>query len=161
MSAITGILHFNEHPVKVEHGKILMDALQHYPSDSIQTWSRENIFMGCHGQWITPESIGEHLPYFDSEKQLVITADAIIDNRDELFGRLQVSNGQRKNMPDSKLILLAYCKWGEDAPKYLIGDFAFMIWDVRNRRLFGSRDFSGSRTLYYYRNKDKLAFAQQ
>ena len=30
-------------------------------------------------------------------------------------------------------------------PKYLIGDFAFMIfWDERKQVLFGARDFSGS-----------------
>ncbi|MEH7011461.1 asparagine synthase-related protein [Neobacillus niacini] len=158
MSAINGILHFNDHPIKIEHGKILMEALQHYPADSIQTWCRENIMLGYHGQWITPESIGEHLPYWDYEKQLVITADAIIDNRDELFGRLQVSKGHRKNMPDSQLILLAYQMWGEETPKYLIGDFAFMIWDERNRKLFGARDFSGSRTLYFYNDIKRFAF---
>ena len=36
-------------------------------------------------------------------------------------------------MPDSQLILLAYAKWGEESPKYLVGDFAFMIWDKGNR----------------------------
>ena len=61
-------------------------------------------------------------------------------------------------MPDSQLILLSYLKWGEECPKYLIGDFAFMIWDQKNRKLFGARDFSGSRTLYFHRNKDKFAF---
>ena len=91
-------------------------------------------FLGCHAQWITPESIGELLPFYDSERQCTITADAIIDNREELFERLQVERNKRKTMSDSQLILLAYYKWGEDAPKYLIGDFAFMIWDERERR---------------------------
>ena len=47
-------------------------------------------------------------------------------------------------MTDSELILLTYYKWGEDAPKYLIGDFAFMIWDERKNTLFGARDYTGS-----------------
>ena len=61
-------------------------------------------------------------------------------------------------MTDSELILRAYYKWKEDAPKFLVGDFAFMIWDQKNERLFGARDFSGSRTLYYYKNHEKFAF---
>ncbi|MFP3123385.1 lasso peptide isopeptide bond-forming cyclase [Ectobacillus funiculus] len=158
MSAITGILHLNEEPVSLEHGIGLMKALQKYPADDIQMWNNDRVFLGCHAQWITPESIGEKLPYYDQERQLAITADAIIDNREELFEKLQVGRDRRAGMPDSVLILLAYDKWGEDSPKHLIGDFAFMIWDERKRRLFGARDFSGSRTLYYYRDQKHFAF---
>jgi asparagine synthase (glutamine-hydrolysing) len=158
MSAITGVVNFNQDHVDIEHGAGLMKALQKYPSDYVHTWNREKIFLGCHAQCITPESIEERLPYYDPERQLVITADAIIDNRQELFDRLQVEYAQRKNMPDSELILLAYRKWGEEAPKFLLGDFAFMIWDERKQLLFGARDFSGSRTLYFHRTKSRFAF---
>ena len=61
-------------------------------------------------------------------------------------------------MPDSQLILLSYYKWGEDALKYLVGDFAFMIWDERKQQLIGARDPSGYRTLYYYRDYQRFAF---
>lgn len=158
MSAITGILHFNDEPISIEHGRGLMQVLQKYPADDVQTWHKDNVFLGCHAQWITPESIGEQLPYYDYERQLAITADAIIDNRDELFERLQVDRAKRKSMTDSELILLSYHKWGEDTPKYLVGDFAFMIWDEKKQMLFGARDFSGSRTLYYYRDDRRFAF---
>ncbi|TCJ86496.1 UNVERIFIED_ORG: asparagine synthase (glutamine-hydrolysing) [Bacillus cereus] len=158
MSAITGIIHFNNEPVSIEHGTRLMSDLQKYPADDIQIWRKENAFLGCHAQWITPESVGEQLPFYNYEKQLVITADAIIDNRDELFEKLQVDYADRKNMTDSELILLSYEKWGEAAPKYLVGDFVFMIWDEKKQILFGARDFSGSRTLYFYRSENKFAF---
>ncbi|KXY85860.1 MULTISPECIES: lasso peptide isopeptide bond-forming cyclase [Bacillus] len=158
MSAITGIIHFNNEPVSIEHGTRLMSDLQKYPADDIQIWHKENAFLGCHAQWITPESVGEQLPFYNYEKQLAITADAIIDNRDELFEKLQVDYLDRKNMTDSELILLSYQKWEEAAPKYLVGDFAFMIWDEKKQTLFGARDFSGSRTLYIYRDEEKFAF---
>ncbi|CAG9613445.1 hypothetical protein BACCIP111899_02660 [Bacillus rhizoplanae] len=158
MSAITGILHFNDEPISIEHGTRLMKDLQKYPADDVQIWHKDNVFLGCHAQWITPESIGEQMPFYDYERQLAITADAIIDNRDELFERLQVEYADRKRMTDSELILLSYQKWGEETPKYLVGDFAFMIWDERNQKLFGARDFSGSRTLYFYRGQQRFAF---
>lgn len=158
MSAITGIYHLNEEPIPLDHCNGIMKALQRYPADDIQIWHKENIFLGCHAQWITPESVGEQLPYYDYERQLAITADAIIDNRYELFERLQVKQIHRKEMSDSELILLAYQKWGEEAPKYLVGDFAFMIWDERKRLLFGARDFSGSRTLYFHCTQQRFTF---
>src|SRR5690625_4360415 len=147
MSAITGIYHFNDEPIVLEHQNHLMEAYKQYPANDVDVWSESAIFFGCHAQWITPESVGEKLPHYDDERELAITADAIIDNRHELFDKLQVDPTQKKAMPDSKLILLAYAKWGEDVPKYLQGDFAFMIWDKRNQKLFGARDFSGARTL--------------
>lgn len=158
MSAITGIYHLNQEPVNTEHGHTLMFGLEKYPSDDVRTWHSNHVFLGCHAQWITPESVNERLPYYDSERQLAITADAIIDNREELFQLLQVEYSRRKAMCDYELILLAYDKWGADAPKYLLGDFAFMIWDERNQRLFGARDFSGSRMLYYFHNRERFAF---
>lgn len=159
MSAITGIFHFNEEPIPIGHQENVMGSFKHYPADDMDVWSKSNIFLGCHAQWITPESVGEKLPYYDYERQLVIAADAIIDNRDELFKQLQVNLTQRKAMPDSRLILLAYYKWGEEVPKYLQGDFAFMIWDEKNQKLFGARDFSGARTLYFYHDHSRFAFS--
>ena len=159
MSAITGLIHFNDEPISIEHGRGLMKALQKFPADDVQTWHKENVFLGCHAQWITPESIGEQLPFYDYERQLAITADAIIDNRNELLEKLQVDRADRKIITDSELILLAYQKWGEDSPKYLVGDFAFMIWDERKKKLFGARDYTGSRTLYFYKDQQKFAFS--
>lgn len=159
MSAIVGIWNFNKQPVSHEHSGLMMQALQKFPADDIQVWHKENIFLGCHAQWITPESVGEQQPFYDYDRQLAITADAIIDNRDELFEALQINHEDRKVIPDSLLILLAYEKWGEDSPKHLIGDFAFMIWDEKAQKLFGARDFSGRRTLYYFIAHNRLAFS--
>ncbi|WP_309088671.1 lasso peptide isopeptide bond-forming cyclase [Domibacillus sp.] len=158
MSAIAGIYHSSKEPVNREHIQGIMENLKQFPADDIQVWHKENIFLGCYAQWITPESIEEQLPYYDHERQLAITADAIIDNREELFERLQVDKPNRKVITDSQLILHTYEKWGEACPKYLIGDFTFMIWDERKQRLFGARDFSGSRTLYYYYDSLRFAF---
>ncbi|WP_199619213.1 asparagine synthase-related protein [Paenibacillus alkalitolerans] len=158
MSAIAGILHYTEEPVTVETIENMMRALQKYPADDVRVWHNRSIFLGCHAQWVTPESTHERLPFYDKQHKLAITADAIIDNREELFNRLQVEHFRRKRMTDSELILAAYLKWGKEAPNYLIGDFAFIIWDERNRRLFGARDLMGSRTLYYHRDPRRFAF---
>jgi asparagine synthase (glutamine-hydrolysing) len=159
MSAIAGLVNFDNNSMTNQNNSSLMKALECFPADDIHAWDGGNVFLGCHAQWITPESIGERLPYYDSISKLAITADAIIDNRGELFEKLQIKNADRKSITDSKLILLAYQKWGEDSLKYLIGDFAFMIWDKRNQTLFGGRDFSGSRTLYYHKHNNVFTFS--
>ncbi|MGD7044468.1 asparagine synthase-related protein [Jeotgalibacillus proteolyticus] len=160
MSAFAGVINFDRHePVNPEYGKAMMAATAHFPSDDRQVIIKDNVFMGCHTQWITPESIGEKQPYYDYDLQLTITADAILDNRKELFDSLGVKKYDRKELPDSELILLAYDKWGNDCPKHLIGDFAFMIWDEKEQKLFGARDLSGYRTLYYMKNPSYIVFS--
>ncbi|MDL4838973.1 asparagine synthase-related protein [Aquibacillus rhizosphaerae] len=159
MSAIAGILHGDKQPVTPEQITNMMDAFSKFPADDIRVWHQSNLYLGCHAQWITPESVGEPVPYYDSERDLAITADAIIDNRQELFEMLQVDKEKRLLMPDSVLLLLAYIKWGENTPEHVIGDFAFMIWDGKKQKLFGARDFSGARTLYYCHQNQSFAFS--
>ncbi|MDG5472618.1 asparagine synthase-related protein [Jeotgalibacillus sp. ET6] len=159
MSAIAGVLNFDRHePVNPEYGKTMMAALAHFPSDDRQVFLKDNVFIGCHAQWVTPESIGEKQPFYDYDLQMVITADAILDNRKELCERLGVKKYDRKQISDCQLILLAYDKWGRDCPKHLIGDFAFMIWDEKKQKAFGARDLSGYRTLYYLKNDSCFVF---
>lgn len=159
MSAITCILHTDEESVSSDHIDRMMDTLAEFPMDDVQVWKKDHLFLGCHAQWITPESIGEQMPFYDSERKLAITVDAIIDNREELFKLLQIESIRRNELPDSHLILLAYSKWGQDAPKYLIGDYAFILWDEKEQLLFGARDFSGGRTLYYTQQQNAFAFS--
>ncbi|WP_310831434.1 asparagine synthase-related protein [Paenibacillus pedocola] len=158
MSAIAGIYHLQQHNLDPEQGPDLMKQLNRYPADDARGWQSKSVFLGCRSQWITPQSINEQLPYYDPERKLAITADAIIDNRSELLNTLRVPAPDRESIPDSLLILLAYEKWGEQAPVYLVGDFAFMIWDERQHKLFGARDFSGNRTLYFHRSQSSFTF---
>jgi asparagine synthase (glutamine-hydrolysing) len=108
----------------------------------------------------TPESLHEHLPF--ERDGLVITADARIDNREELIDSLQLKTHQPERISDSELILHAYQQWGEDCPAKLVGDFAFVIWDTTRRMMFCARDHIGLKPFYYYhRPNHLLAFASE
>lgn len=147
--AIWGIIHMDNNEVSVEQGKSMMDKLSLYKLDKIKYLNRDNVFMGCGLQYITMESEKEILPFYDEDRGLVITADAIIDNRVELFNKFNISKEAWENITDSELIIMAYEKWGQDSPKYLVGDFSFAIWDEMKKELFCARDHVGKRTFYY------------
>ncbi|KAB8133661.1 asparagine synthetase B [Gracilibacillus oryzae] len=158
MSEIAGIINYNQQPINIDHCNMMINHFNHPSADKTSVWYDDTICLGCSARWITPESVNEILPFYDSERQIAITADAILDNRQELFDHLQIKKINRKTITDSQLILLAYCKWGDSTPNYLIGDFAFIIWDERQQKIFGARDFSGMRTLYYYNDTEHFAF---
>ncbi|MBD3921183.1 asparagine synthetase B [Paenibacillus sp. PR3] len=158
MSAIIGILNSDPAADSYESVQCMMRSLRKYPADAARTWHGDSISMGCHAQWITPESVYDTLPYYDEQYRLAITADVILDNRQQLFEQLQVNSTRRQQITDSELILMAYRRWGDQAPRYLIGDYAFVIWDSDKRRLFGARDLLGNRTLYYHQTPRHFAF---
>jgi len=90
---------------------------------------------------------------------LILAADARLDNRKELLDALA---GDFFGAPgDADLILAAYLKWGELCPEHLLGDFAFVVWDPRGRRLFGARDQIGVRPLHYTRVGSLLGVASE
>ncbi|GIQ69785.1 asparagine synthetase B [Xylanibacillus composti] len=158
MSAIAGIVHFHDEPIRPETGGRFMEALQQYPADQSAALCTERAYLGCHAQWTSPESAMEELPLKHRERQIYMTADVILDNREALFDLLQVDRERRNGIGDGELILLAYDKWGTEAPKQLIGEFAFMIWDEKERKLFGARDQTGMRTLFYHFSQGRFAF---
>ena len=80
------------------------------------------------------------------ETGCVISADARIDYRGEVLAKLGLDSNA---LSDAEIILQAYLRWGEDCLDHLLGDFAFAIWDPRERKLFCARDRFGMRPFYY------------
>jgi asparagine synthase (glutamine-hydrolysing) len=158
MSAIWGVINTNGKVISKEIQQSMIDPLSIYKLDLIKSLDKNNVILGCGLQFITPESLHEVLPYYDESKGFAITADAIIDNREELFSLLNISVEDRDKITDSELILKSYEKWEKDCPKYLVGDFAFALWNEKNNELFCARDHVGARTLYYYCENNVFAF---
>jgi asparagine synthase (glutamine-hydrolysing) len=79
-----------------------------------------------------------------------LVADASIYYRDDLSASLRTRGVElRTDSSASRAILAAYRAWGEEAPRMLEGDFAFVLWDREGRRAVCARDFGGKRPLYY------------
>ncbi|MBX9602052.1 MAG: asparagine synthase (glutamine-hydrolyzing) [Bryobacteraceae bacterium] len=57
---------------------------------------------------------------------------------------------------DSEVLLAAYEQWGEACLDRLVGMFAFLIWDTRERILFAARDRFGVKPLYYSERHGRL-----
>jgi len=137
----------------------LFGAFSDHDTDVNQNWISGSI--GLSNQLIrnTTKDTLESQPLFSEDKRYVLIADARLDNRTELQKALAISTQEESTLSDSKFILRAFQKWNEDCSKYLIGDFAFIVWDQQERRLFCSRDHLGVRPLFYYRSTNLLALA--
>ena len=157
MSAITGIFIRNGKDVDPELMKKMNEKLSHRGPDGSAIWCDGPMGLGHQMLWTTQESLHEKLPL--EENNLVITADARIDNRDELSKELGLKD--EEDVSDSYFILKAYEMWGEDCPDKLLGDFAFAIWDKEKEKLFCARDHMGVKPFYYYLDEDMFVFGTE
>lgn len=156
MSGIVGIYYLNGQAVEHQQIGSMVDKIAHRGSDGANVWCSESIGLGHRMLWTTPESLLEKLPYTNSRNDLVITSDSRIDNRDELLSVLQFGNCPPEKITDSQIILSAYSKWGEECSQHLLGDFAFAIWDEREKKLFCARDHMGVKPFYYHYQPDRI-----
>lgn len=131
---------------------------QHIPADATGVWHEDRTTLIQHTLWNTEESKADRGPLSDPVSGLTLCAWARIDNRDELAPHLGLDAGDLL-VPDSRFILAAYRKWGEDCVERLLGDFAFAIWDSRRQTLFCARDPMGVRPFYYHLSEDLFLFA--
>jgi asparagine synthase (glutamine-hydrolysing) len=150
MSGIVGIYYLDGRPVGCTDLERMVSRLAHRGPDGTGIWHGGPVGLGHRMLWTTPESLQEQCPLVSQSGDLGLTADAWVDNRDELVTALGLSDRLRGEITDSQLILAAYEKWGTSCPAKLLGDFAFAIWDRHNRRLFCARDHFGIRPFYYY-----------
>ena len=161
VSGIVGIYYSDGRPVCRGELEKMNSILAHRGPDGGAVWCDGAIGLGHRMLHTTPESLHEGLPLVDQAAELVITADARIDNREELMSLLDVRERASGEMADSRIILAAYEKWGEGCTERLLGDFAFAIWDGRRRRLFCARDPMGVKPFYYYHVAGTFIFASE
>ncbi|MGB3560233.1 MAG: lasso peptide isopeptide bond-forming cyclase, partial [Geitlerinemataceae cyanobacterium] len=158
MSGIVGIFNLDDRTVDRQQLDRMVDVLAHRGPDGANIWSEGSVGFGHRMLWTTPESLLETFPLANTTGNVVLTSDARIDNRDELIQKLDLTDRPAEKITDSQLILSAYEKWGENCPQYLLGDFAFAIWDGRQQSLFCARDHFGVKPLYYHYQPGKAFY---
>jgi asparagine synthase (glutamine-hydrolysing) len=161
MSGIAGVYSLDGRSVDPALLQRMTDVIAHRGPDGCDHWLDGPVGLGHRMLYSTPESLHEKQPAVDETGGLVITADARIDNRGELITTLCVNGKAKEEITDVELCLKAYEKWGEQCGQRIIGDFAFAIWDERNRQLFCARDPLGIRPFYYYMDGHRFIFGSE
>jgi len=104
MRAIAGIFRKDGSPVEQKSIEDMLDKAASRGPDSSSILLERNVGF-CHGLLITtPESIYESQPVTSSCKNYTITADARIDNRDELIDILDIDQKNQKKYCKPRII---------------------------------------------------------
>jgi asparagine synthase (glutamine-hydrolysing) len=161
VSGIAGIYNLDGQPVDRALLGRMTDVIAHRGPDGAGHWICDSVGLGHRMLHTTSESLYEEQPVVHESGQLVLTADARIDNRKELIGTLAINGKPKEQITDAELILKAYGKWGGACPEKLLGDFAFAIWDGREHCLFCARDPLGIKPFYYHGDGRRFLFGSE
>ena len=100
-------------------------------------------------------------PMTSADGRYTIVFNGEIFNHADLRAKLIKAGHQFRTRCDTEVILQLYQAKGADCVREMNGQWAFAIWDARERTLFMSRDRLGIRPLYYTRAGEKFVFGSE
>ena len=138
----------------------MIRALSHRGPDATGVYCKGSVGLG-HARLSIIDIEGGGQPMSINNGSLWITFNGEIFNYVELRQELIRKGHKFTTRSDTEVILHLYQEEGEDCVQRLNGQWAFAIWDVKQQKLFLSRDRLGVRPLFYTRTSDAFLFASE
>jgi asparagine synthase (glutamine-hydrolysing) len=161
MSAIGAIFNFHQRPFSEEDLRDLIALWR-----ALRKWGPDG------GRIVTSDCVGFCYQAFNTNREArlekqplvapdgrILGADVRIDNREELFAA--TGDLLEGHSTDADYLMAAHSRWGTKFPFDVVGEYAFVLYDPRERQLLLCRDHIGARPLYYHRNDDSLIVSSQ
>ena len=161
MCGISGIIHFATGE-PIDPGLIArMNAIQrHRGPDEEGTHVTPLAALGNRRLAIVDRAHGRQ-PLSSADGSLWITYNGEIYNHDELRHTLAQLGRNFRTRSDTEVVLHAYAQWGASCVDRFNGQFAFAIWNERDRTLFLARDRLGIAPLHYAIDDGRIVFASE
>jgi len=160
MCGISGIVNLRGGLVDAAELAPMLAALAHRGPDEDGIFARNGVGL-AHARLSIIDLKGGQQPMSIDDGRLWITFNGEIFNYIELREDLIKKGHRFATRSDTEVILHLYQEEGEDCVRRLNGQWAFAIWDAKERKLFASRDRVGVRPLFYTQTADRFLFASE
>ncbi len=140
--------------------KNMNDAIAHRGPDDESYYTDNDIAMGFRRLSII-DLKGGRQPISNEDDTMIITFNGEIYNFKNIKEDLIKKGHIFKTKTDTEVILHGYEEYGEKILDKLRGMFAFVIWDKKNKKLFGARDHFGQKPFYYGIFNDTFMYASE
>ncbi len=138
----------------------MADIIKHRGPDSDGYYVDNNIALGFRRLSIIDLDKGSQ-PIFNEDKDKVIVFNGEIYNYKEIREELKSKGHKFSTNTDTEVILHGYEEYKEDILNKLRGMFAFVIYDIKEKSLFGARDFYGIKPFYYYYDNENFLLGSE
>lgn len=160
MCGIVGFIDNRNKEEKVEILNRMMERIYHRGPNSSGTFIGKRAAIGFRRLSIIDLEGGSQ-PLYNETGNLVLTFNGEIYNYKEIREDLVNKGHIFKTKTDSEVIVHGYEEYGKDIVKKFRGMFAFIIWDIEKRELFGARDMFGIKPFYYMNNGDSFFYGSE
>mgnify|MGYP004537767865 FL=1 len=140
--------------------KDMADIIVHRGPDSDGYYTDDDCALGFRRLSIIDLSGGTQ-PIYNEDKTMAIIFNGEIYNYQEIRKDLLKKGHKFKTESDTEVILHGYEEYHEKILDKLRGMFAFVIYNVNDKTLFGARDFYGIKPLYYYKDDNEFMFGSE
>ncbi len=146
----------------LERSQRAIAILQHRGPDGAGFWqSRDGSVTLSQARLSTIDlSSGAH-PVTNEDDSVIAVVNGEFYGFEEIRAELQGYGHTFKTKKDSEILVHLYERYGVGCLDRLQGEFAFVLWDERERILFAARDRFGIKPLYYSESNGELAFASE
>lgn len=161
MCGITGTLNLRQsHPIREVDLRRMLAMIRHRGPDQFGIYMDDHVGLGSARLSIIDLDGGQQ-PISNEDASLWIVFNGEIFNYLELRPELEARGHCFATHTDTEVLLHLYEECGPDCLHQLNGQFAFAIWDTRDRSLFLARDRLGVRPLFYTLAEGALVFGSE
>lgn len=159
MSGLAAIVRFDGSDVPEGAIERVTAAQAYRGIDGIAHWRSGPVALGFCALHALDPATAPPLPLVSDDGQRAVVFTGYLHHRDDLVAALTAKGSAPRTDADAELVLRAYECWGEDCAVRIEGEFAFVVWDGRTRRVFCARDHGSLRPLYYHFDGRQLVVA--
>jgi asparagine synthase (glutamine-hydrolysing) len=138
----------------------MVGSISHRGPDEFGAYFDDHCALGQARLSIIDLSTGSQ-PLCNEDGRLWTTFNGEIFNYIELREELEKHGHKFRTRSDTEVIVHAFEQWGTQCPERFNGQFAFVIYDRKDRSLFAARDRTGIRPLMFCRHGDRFYFASE
>ena len=139
----------------------MLDKIKHRGPDAEGTYIDEDIALGHRRLSIIDVSDAGTQPLYSEDGNLALLFNGEIYNYQEIRARLMEAGYHFATQTDSEVLIYGYQEYGADLLQQLRGMFSFVIWDKREKKLFGARDYFGIKPMYYAQMGETFLFGSE
>ena len=162
MCGIASIMRRNHDPVDPADLARMCSAIAHRGPDgaAYAILDRGRVGLG-HVRLSIVDLNGGEQPLYNEDYSISAVCNGELYDYEQLRRSLTNRGHQFRTASDSELLVHLYEEHGTDLFQHLQGEFAFLLWDARQRRLIAGRDPCGVKPLYYTVTADEIVLASE
>jgi asparagine synthase (glutamine-hydrolysing) len=152
----------NQQPITQDRIKNALYLMRHRGPETSHHWESQNGLIALGHNRLSLIGIDNGLqPIFSEDKSVVIVVNGEFYNYKTIKRNLEKKGHLFHTETDSEILIPLYREYGVKCLDHLNGEFAFILWDNKNKLFFAARDRFGIKPLFYSQYKDAFLFASE